>query len=45
MSWFDRHPLVWRVTLILLCIFVIGFVEAQDRELFKQARPHTEATR
>lgn len=44
-KWLEKHPIAWRAALILLCIFAVGYFEAQDKELSRHATPFMEAGR
>lgn len=41
-KWFARqieaHPMAWRVLLILLCIFAVGYVGTDDNKYFEQMK-------
>lgn len=44
-NWFTRqieaHPVAWRLLVILLCILIVGFVEADDNNYFEQMRQYS----
>lgn len=46
MKWIEEHPIAWRVVLILLCIFIVGYAGKDDRKYSEQMRQlSTEALR
>lgn len=32
----ESHPIVWRVAILILCFLLTGYLEAQDKEIFRQ---------
>ena len=34
----EAHPLAWRVILIILCIFIVGYVGRDDHKYYEQMR-------
>ena len=39
MKWIEQYPVAWRVALIVFCFLLMGYFEADDRELLQQLDP------